>query len=238
FYHKVLLTGRPLFNQETTGVIPSEPDVQKTWLVSYFPIFDLNNIPYRVGVVVIDISDRKEMELKLEQQARIDGLTQIANRRYFNEIFLNEWQRCLRTQEPLSLILCDVDYFKAYNDTYGHPMGDECLIKIAKTLSASIHRSSDLVARYGGEEFVILLSNTNLEGTLYIANIIRSKIHDSNIPHQGSAINNHVTLSMGISVAIPTLSQDADKLLLMADQALYQAKQEGRDRIMIKIMGS
>jgi diguanylate cyclase (GGDEF)-like protein len=202
--------------------------------VSYFPIFDINNIPYRVGVVVIDISDRKKMELQLRKQAQIDGLTQIANRRYFNEVFLREWQRCLRTQKALSLILCDVDYFKAYNDTYGHPMGDECLIQIAKALSLHVKRSSDLVARYGGEEFVILLPNTNFEGSLYVANMIREQIHELNIAHEGSEISHHVTLSIGISVSIPTMDQQADRLLIAADKALYQAKQEGRDRIIIK----
>jgi diguanylate cyclase (GGDEF)-like protein/PAS domain S-box-containing protein len=237
-YKQVLLTGKPLLNQEITGKVPSQPGIKLTWLVSYFPIFDIDNIPYRVGVVVIDISTRKEMELQLQKQARIDGLTQIANRRYFNEVFLHEWQRCLRTQEPLSLILCDVDYFKAYNDTYGHPMGDECLIKIAKALSLNIQRSSDLVARYGGEEFVILLPNTNLEGSLYIAKMIREQIHELNIAHEGSNISQHVTLSMGISVSIPTIDQQADKLLIAADKALYQAKQEGRDKIIIKTMNN
>ena len=235
---KVLSTGKPLLNQEITGEVPTYPGIQLTWLVSYFPIFNMDDLPCRVGVVVIDISTRKEMELLLQKQARIDGLTQIANRRYFNEVFVHEWQRCLRSQEPLSLILCDVDYFKAYNDTYGHPMGDECLIQIAKTLSLNIQRSTDLVARYGGEEFVILLPNTNGEGALNIANIIKEKIHKLNIAHQHSQISNYVTLSMGISVSIPTIDQQTDKLLLMADQALYQAKQAGRNRIIIKMMNS
>ncbi|MTJ07268.1 diguanylate cyclase domain-containing protein [Anabaena sp. UHCC 0204] len=236
FYKQVLLTGKPFLNQEITGEVPSQPGIKLTWLVSFFPIFNMDNIPCRVGVVVIDISDRKKIEIQLQKQARIDGLTQIANRRYFNEIFLIEWQRCIRNQQPLALILCDVDYFKPYNDTYGHPMGDECLIQIAKALSGNIQRSTDLVARYGGEEFVVLLTNTDREGALHIANMIRDQIHKLNIAHKNSLVSNHITASIGVCVSIPTIYHQPDQLLSTADQALYQAKQEGRDRIIIKMM--
>jgi PAS domain S-box-containing protein len=112
FYQKFLSTGKPLLNQEIIGQFRGETGIEKTWLASYFPIFDIDNVPYRVGVVMIDISDRKAIELQLQKQARINGLTQIANRRYFNEVFLHEWQHCLRTQEPLSdsILLLTFDF--------------------------------------------------------------------------------------------------------------------------------
>jgi diguanylate cyclase (GGDEF)-like protein/PAS domain S-box-containing protein len=228
---KVLITGQPLLNQEITGETPSKPGIQQTWLVSYFPIFDINNHPMRVGVVVVEISDRKQLEIQLQKQARIDGLTQIANRGYFDEVLFNEWQRCIRTKEPITIILCDADYFKAYNDTYGHPMGDICLIKIAEILKINAKRASDLVARYGGEEFVILLPNTTLESALHIANLIRDQIHNIKIPHSQSQISDYVTLSMGIATCIPAQKQEQQELINQADKALYKAKQQGRDRI-------
>jgi diguanylate cyclase (GGDEF)-like protein/PAS domain S-box-containing protein len=234
-YQEVLLTGKPLLNQELTGEVPSQPGIQRTWLVSYFPIFDINNIPCRVGSVVIDISDRKQLEIQLQQQARLDGLTQIANRRYFDEVFFQEWQRCLRNQQPLSLLICDADDFKAYNDAYGHPMGDSCLIQIAQTLKTNIQRPNDLVARYGGEEFVVLLPDTTSEGALHIANLIRKQIHKLNIPHQRSQVCDHVTLSIGVTSCIPIPENLPEQMVIAADQALYEAKNQGRDRIILKI---
>ncbi|WP_413172629.1 diguanylate cyclase domain-containing protein [Anabaena azotica] len=234
-YKQVFATGIPLLNQEISGEVPSLPGIERTWLISYFPIFDLDNVPLTIGSVVIEISDRKQLEMQLQQQVRLDGLTQIANRRYFDEVLLREWVRCIRTQQPLSLIFCDADYFKAYNDTYGHPIGDSCLIQIAETLSKNVQRTSDLVARYGGEEFAILLSNTTAEGAIHVANSIRKQIHDLNIPHKKSLVSDHVTLSIGIATCIPMSENRPEELVIKADQALYEAKHQGRDRIIFKI---
>ncbi|MBK1987860.1 diguanylate cyclase [Sphaerospermopsis aphanizomenoides BCCUSP55] len=232
---QVITTGKPLLNQEISISIHYPLGIYRTWLASYFPIFDTHNIPFRLGIVVMEISDRKQLELQLQQQLRLDGLTQIANRRCFDEVLLREWQRCTRNQQPLSLILCDADYFKAYNDTYGHPSGDNCLIKIANVLSNNVQRASDLVARYGGEEFAILLSDTTAEGAIHVANSIRKQIHHLKIPHEKSLVADHVTLSIGVASCIPSLEIQPEKLVNTADQALYEAKHQGRDRIILKI---
>ncbi|TAF09825.1 MAG: diguanylate cyclase [Nostocales cyanobacterium] len=239
---QVITTGEPLINQEISIVVDKELGIYKTWLASYFPIFDPKNIPFQLGILVMEISDvhqelrlRKQLEMQLQKQVRLDGLTQIANRRYFDEVLLSEWQRCARNQQPLSLIFCDADYFKAYNDTYGHPMGDICLIQIANTLNDNVQRATDLVARYGGEEFAILLSNTTCEGALDVAHLILKQIHNLNIPHKKSLVSDHVTLSMGVATCIPSSEDQPEELVIKADQALYEAKNQGRDRIILKI---
>lgn len=230
-YQAVLQTGEPILNQEITGRSPVYTNETRTWLASYFPIFDTHRIPYRVGFVVMDITDRKRLEVQLERQARLDGLTKIANRRHFDEVLQAEWQRCLRACQPLSLILCDADYFKIYNDTYGHPMGDQCLMAIAKVLKQSTRRSSDLAARYGGEEFVILLPNTMLSEGISFAHGIRQRIYELNLPHKGSKVSDRVTLSLGVTSHIPQPGDRIEDFINCADRALYEAKQQGRDRI-------
>jgi diguanylate cyclase (GGDEF)-like protein len=168
---------------------------------------------------------------ELKELAYLDGLTQIANRRRFDDQLIQEWHRMKREQLPLSLILCDVDYFKQYNDTYGHQNGDECLRHLAKAIAAAGRRSTDLVARYGGEEFVILLPNTPLAGAQEVATMIQSNIRDLQLPHQNSAVSKYVTASFGITSIIPNDNNDAEQLLLRVDKALYFAKRSGRDRM-------
>ncbi|MBD2567700.1 PAS domain S-box protein [Anabaena lutea] len=198
-------------------------------------------------VRVTDISKRKEAELalrqaeynlrlanqELEKQVNLDGLTQIANRRCFDNLLEQEWQRLYREQQPLSLLLFDVDYFKRYNDSYGHQMGDECLMKIAQSVQQVVFRPADLVARYGGEEFVVILPNTDIEGAEAIAQRIHAAIKDLAIPHQASEVSDTVTISLGIAVLIPTSELSASTLIEQADQALYLAKQQGRNQSMI-----
>ncbi len=167
---------------------------------------------------------------KLETISKLDGLTKIANRRCFDTFLDREWQSHFREQKFLGLILIDIDYFKQYNDTYGHQQGDECLIQVAWTIAQTIHRSEDLAARYGGEEFAVILPNTNLAGTLTIAELIRTAIGELAIPHRASSVNHHVTLSLGITSQIPTREVTATVLIAQADQALYRAKKQGRDR--------
>jgi diguanylate cyclase (GGDEF)-like protein len=168
---------------------------------------------------------------ELQNLAYLDGLTQIANRRQLDQQLLQEWQRLKRDQQPLSFILCDVDYFKQYNDTYGHQAGDECLQHIAQAIAAAARRPPDLAARYGGEEFAMLLPNTSPEGAMAVAQKIQAQIKFLQLPHSTSEVGPYVTASFGVTSIIPTESQNPEFILAQADHALYQAKKKGRDRI-------
>ena len=166
----------------------------------------------------------------LQHLARTDELTQVANRRFFNEYLEQEWHRMLQAQLPLALILIDIDFFKLYNDTYGHPAGDVCLAKVASSLELTVKRPDDLVARYGGEEFVIILPNTPMAGAMQVATAIQSHIRFLQIPHRCSQISPWLTLSMGVACIVPTSQTSLTYLVDKVDQALYQAKRAGRDR--------
>ncbi|MEH2042294.1 PleD family two-component system response regulator [Nostoc sp.] len=170
--------------------------------------------------------------LELQRLVAIDELTQVANRRRFEEYLAQEWQRMAREQQPFSLIIWDVDFFKYYNDTYGHLSGDRCLKKIAKTIKNSLKRSTDLVARYGGEEFAAILPNTDVEGATLVAQTICSAVQTLAIPHRNSLVSNHVTLSAGLATAIPIPGSDFEQIILAADRSLYQAKAAGRNRFL------
>ncbi|MEB3193340.1 MAG: diguanylate cyclase [Snowella sp.] len=172
-----------------------------------------------------------EANHQLSLLASLDGLTGIANRRRFDEYIIAEWQRAMREQHPLSLILIDVDYFKNYNDTYGHLLGDDCLKKIAEILQRMSQRATDLAARYGGEEFVLILPNTSQCGAQKVAQRIKEAIADQTIPHKNSSVSEQVTLSMGIMTVIPNIMMEMADFISRADQALFKAKSEGRDRI-------
>ncbi|PHM09125.1 response regulator [Nostoc sp. 'Peltigera malacea cyanobiont' DB3992] len=176
------------------------------------------------------------VNLELQRLVTIDGLTQIANRRRFEEYFSQEWQRLKREQRPLSLILCDVDFFKLYNDTYGHRVGDRCLQKIAQAIKGMIKRPGDLVARYGGEEFAVILPNTDTKGAIHVANQICHAVRVLAIPHQNSQVSSHVTISVGFTTEIPQPDSDLEEMIAAADRALYQAKAAGRDRFMQYIL--
>jgi diguanylate cyclase (GGDEF)-like protein len=170
---------------------------------------------------------------ELQRLAYLDGLTQIANRRLFDERLSQEWPRMKREQLPLSLILCDVDYFKQYNDTYGHQAGDDCLRLVAQALATAARRPPDLAARYGGEEFAVLLPNTSLTGAMGVANVIQAHLKTLQISHRNSTVSQFVTLSFGVASLIPNDQTAPEQLLSQVDQALYQAKLAGRDRINI-----
>lgn len=159
----------------------------------------------------------------------IDSLTQVANRRRFDEYLHQEWLRLAREQLPLALIFCDIDYFKRYNDTYGHQAGDQCLQQVAQAMHNSVKRSTDLVARYGGEEFAAILPNTNLKGALIVAQEIQKSVQRLQIPHLNAINNEWITVSIGIASVIPRLEDSPGSLIASADQALYQAKFNGRN---------
>ncbi len=184
-----------------------------------------------------DITSRKKAEAalqeaheKLQELAVLDELTQIANRRRFDEALIREWNRLKREGLPISLIMCDVDCFKLYNDTYGHQAGDACLRSIADTIKGNIKRSVDIVARYGGEEFVVIMPNTYAEGAMKVAESIRIAVEQLKIPHDSSVISPFITLSLGVSSMIPTRACPPDRLVKDADNALYEAKRKGRNR--------
>jgi diguanylate cyclase (GGDEF)-like protein len=167
----------------------------------------------------------------LEKLANLDGLTQIANRRFLNEYLDKEWQRLAREQDFLSIILSDIDHFKNYNDTYGHIAGDECLIKVVQGISNCLKRPADLLARYGGEEFVIVLSHTDLDGAISVAETIQTEIANLKIPHAQSTASQYVSLSIGVSCTIPDQERSPQELINTADLLLYQAKESGRNQV-------
>lgn len=170
-----------------------------------------------------------EANQQLQYWADHDALTHVANRRFFNRYIDQEWRRLSRERGPISLILCDVDYFKAYNDTYGHVAGDLCLQQVAQTLANVLKRPADLVARYGGEEFVLVLPQTDSRGAIALVHQIQETLAQLQIPHQGSRIADHLTLSFGIASAYPSLRVPNRVLIKQADTALYRAKQRGRN---------
>ncbi|XFA74144.1 PAS domain S-box protein [Thermosynechococcaceae cyanobacterium Okahandja] len=174
-------------------------------------------------------SHLQTMNAELSRLATIDGLTQIANRRYFDQYLEQQWQLAQREQTVIALILTDVDFFKDFNDYYGHQVGDDCLIAIAHTLTQAARRPTDLVARYGGEEFALILPNTNLPGSIRIAERIQHLVYHLHIPHAASGVGDRITLSLGVVALQPTVGQPATELIRLADEQLYQAKARGRN---------
>lgn len=167
---------------------------------------------------------------ELHRVSMTDGLTGIANRRLFDEFLLREWRRCARIQKPISIVMLDADYFKKYNDRYGHQAGDECLRAIAREIDSAAPRASDLAARYGGEEFVLILGETNGEGARAVASRIREQVVGLKIVNEESP-HRYVTLSCGVSTVLPSDDKPVDKLVKFADNALYLAKKQGRNTV-------
>lgn len=191
------------------------------------------------GVLVItrDVSERYLAEqklasanLELEKLSFIDGLTKVANRRRFDEQLDILWRLHVRQQKPLTIMLCDIDYFKDYNDSYGHQKGDDALIQVAQVFAQVLSRQSDFVARYGGEEFAFLLPDTDVEGAGNVSLRIHEAIQELKIDHEQSLVSDWVTLSIGIVSYVPNNEETASSLVAMADKALYRAKQRGRNQ--------
>lgn len=167
----------------------------------------------------------------LESLVALDGLTEIPNRRRFDEVLDKEWKRSRRNSSPLSLLMIDIDFFKAFNDHYGHAAGDECLRKVAHTLKNSVERASDVIARYGGEEFAAGLPETNRESAEIVAERMRTNVEQLNIPHASSPISDHVTLSLGAATTVPSEGVLPNDLINVADEFLYKAKERGRNQV-------
>ncbi|GAA6130159.1 diguanylate cyclase domain-containing protein [Halopseudomonas sabulinigri] len=169
----------------------------------------------------------------LLQLACTDELTRVGNRRHFNKMLHSEWGRATRNQTPLSLVMLDVDYFKRFNDHYGHPEGDRCLAQIAGALDSVLHRPSDMLARYGGEEFVVLLPETERDGAAAIAEQLHASVFNLALPHQSAGTEGRVTISLGVATAVPAALNTPEDLLAWADNALYQAKAQGRNQVFV-----
>jgi diguanylate cyclase (GGDEF)-like protein len=181
---------------------------------------------------------RKENEKKLlamnenlHRLSFLDGLTGIANRRYFDQLLDQECRRAAREKRPLSMIMIDIDYFKKYNDTYGHHQGDACLQQLAGIFRTTLLRPADFVARYGGEEFAVVLPDTDLSGAVQLANTIQSKIAVARIRHPDSLAGDIVTVSMGAGTILPNRYSKPSEFIVAVDKALYRAKWDGRNRI-------
>ena len=172
----------------------------------------------------------EELNRKLSEAANIDGLTQIANRRAFDTQLLKEWSRLKRSQNCLSLVLIDIDYFKKYNDHYGHSAGDDCLKQVASALKSAVLRPVDLAARYGGEEFVLLLPETPLEGALAVAQRAAEAVAELRLAHHKSDVSDYVTISQGAACIAPVEDLTPIDLINLADKALYMSKEQGRNR--------
>ena len=170
---------------------------------------------------------------ELRQMAMKDGLTNIANRRSFDERLESEWRRSLRNGKPLSLLMIDIDFFKQYNDGYGHLVGDECIKTVARTLGLSAPRAMDFVARYGGEEFCVLLSESDKEMALLVALTCLDAVRDLALPHKQSSIENYVTISIGVSTLVADPNMTPCVLIGNADEEFYRAKNKGRNCVIV-----
>lgn len=174
-----------------------------------------------------------EANMQLERLATRDTLTGLANRRFFNEFLDREWHRSMRNTSPFSVIMVDVDCFKAFNDTYGHQAGDDCLKTVAGALSRLVKRPTDLVARFGGEEFIVVLPDTGHEGALLLADQMRAAVAALGIRHEAAVSEGIVTVSLGVAVSRPGGYPTPEALISAADGALYQAKRDGRNRVKV-----
>lgn len=171
----------------------------------------------------------------LQRLSSLDGLTGVANRRRLEEALDLEWRRACRVGTALSLIMIDADFFKAFNDSYGHQRGDDCLKLLASSLSNALNRPGDMVARYGGEEFMIVLPGTDEHGAAEMAEVMRGRVEAMKITHEGSHANKVVTISLGVVTGYPIRGFSSGELIAAADEALYQAKEEGRNRVAISV---
>lgn len=200
---------------------------------------EVKNIQLQKQIRYRSAAENKMLVLnqKLQILANIDSLTQIPNRHRFKEFFSREWGRMYREQSSLAVILCDIDYFKKYNDSFGHQAGDHCLRQVAGAISGAVNRAVDLVARYGGEEFVVILPHTDGLRALQVAEAIRQNVEKLQLEHSQSDVSDFVTISLGVAHTIPNQENSQELLLNNADKALYEAKQQGRNQAVLQSIG-
>ncbi len=205
-----------------------DENIQDIILISIEKNLEKHRLEHQNQKLIEELA-RKNREL--ERLSLLDGLTDIPNRRYFDKVFSQEWLRAARKSKSISLLMIDIDYFKRYNDTYGHPAGDECLRNVANALSQSLKRPGDFVARYGGEEFAAILPNTDARNALPVAEKMHSSISELKIPHCDSDAADRISVSIGLGSAMPAdIRSDPSLLISLADEALYRAKEKGRNR--------
>jgi two-component system, cell cycle response regulator len=235
---KKIMDGEIMVEQERILTFESKKTIP--FMVTTTPLSSLDQSIIGLVETFADITERKNAERvlqlanqQLERLATEDSLTKVSNRRRFDEYLEIEWSRQARAGAPISLIMCDVDFFKKYNDHYGHQAGDACLKSVAGAIQKRVGRSGDLIARYGGEEFAIVMPDTDLRSALHVAENIREELRMQQIPHDGSSVDSFVTLSCGVASMIPTVNVTPQMLIEKADQGLYRAKRQGRNRVAI-----
>jgi diguanylate cyclase (GGDEF)-like protein len=190
--------------------------------------------PINVPIVRLRINNHMKLTkalAKLEKLSTTDGLTELANRRHMDKTLKGECSSSRETSTKLSVILMDIDHFKAYNDTYGHQEGDDCLKQVSNIISQTVNRQMDLVARYGGEEFCCILPATPHENAMAVADRIRGNIEGLQLPNRGSLVNDYVTISLGVVTTNPGTPTTPDEILAIADKNLYEAKESGRNKV-------
>ena len=207
-------------------------EAEETWALEAGAI-DFLVKPFRPKVVAARVRNHVELKRlrdRIKQQSLVDGLTGVANRRRFDAELAEAWSSCARSQQPLALIMLDVDWFKRYNDRFGHPQGDACLQAVAAVLAQSLSSPGSLVARYGGEEFACLVPEAELPRAMGVAGQLCAEVRALGLVHPGSDIGEVVTISLGVASLRPAAGGEARDLLARADQQLYRAKAEGRNR--------
>ena len=228
--------------------------VSLNWKIDWFKFCHYYGLGSAITLIIVGLIERQErfaflqemlvahqtveldrLNRALDRVSREDPLTSLANRRAFDEVLHKEWERAKRDQQGIALLYMDVDFFKLYNDTYGHNIGDVCLRRVAQTIKQALRRPADLAARYGGEEFVVLLPNTDLEGAMDVAQRIIKHIDALALPHSRSKVASFVTLSIGVTYLIPTNQNTLTAFLAKADAALYKAKENGRHQYQLDI---
>lgn len=209
---------------------PCHSASENRWFMMRVTPFTLNSSRF-FAISHHNITERVLAEEQIKKLAQLDGLTKISNRRTFDEFIHQEWRRCKRLNKSIGMLIIDIDFFKLLNDSYGHQVGDSCLKKVAKILKEFTKRPSDICARYGGEEFAIVWGEISASEILYIAKRLMKNIVNLKIPNHNSPVSPYLTVSMGLSITTPTKHNDVNSLIFHADQMLYKAKENGRNRI-------
>ncbi|PVV21316.1 MAG: diguanylate cyclase [gamma proteobacterium symbiont of Ctena orbiculata] len=216
---------------------PCHSPQEQRWFQMRVTPFDLNSERYLVISHSI-ITERKLAEEQIVRLSRLDSLTGLANRRYFDEWFANEWNRCTREQAPISLAIIDIDHFKCLNDSHGHSAGDECLKAVSDVLRSFTKRPNDICARYGGDEFMLVYSNSNLDDSLVLILKLMDSIRKLEIPNPDAPSGPNVTVSVGLSNIYPEMESNRDDLIRSADHLLYTVKDTGRDSVEFETLNS
>ncbi|MFO7802895.1 MAG: diguanylate cyclase [Desulfovermiculus sp.] len=236
--------------EEAETLAHQEEYAHNPLLQPYWDLLNEYKKLFRQTKRLVKMSDRMQKNLNelnaqlqehkdiLSRMSYVDGLTSIANRRRFDECLEAEWKRHIRNKLPLALIMLDLDYFKQFNDNYGHGAGDECLQQVAQAVADTAQRPGDLAARYGGEEFAVLLPETDHAGAMTVASNIQDQIQALNIKHEYSAVAQIVTVSIGLALVVPQVEESHQDLLIESDKQLYAAKKAGRNQIKARMVGN